>query len=172
MGELFEEIKRTPGHSISKEIWSIMVKNFVEDMMDEKHGFHISTNSIANKYKIDWNTAKKLIGEGVGYWKRKNSYDIEIQREWIRRKIERAEYLPSTCEEVKRIRFQLELFDKLNALNKLAPDEFIGLSDDKEKRYVIAGKIGPNMLKLFEEKGEKINVVEEENGSITDDETN
>jgi hypothetical protein len=83
-----------------------------------------------------------------------------VERDFLWQKIQDAMALPEQDPEQKimKTRFVISLFRELNILNEAMPP---GENEtDAPQAYTIAGRIGPNMLKLFEEKREVLKVVQ------------
>jgi hypothetical protein len=124
-----------------------------------------SINATAELTHTGFALAKRLRSKAIAKWAADHSEEMELQKEKIRRWTDEIEKLPPDDPRVQQIKNTIELYEKLNSLEKISPTLFG--SDGNEIRFIISGKIGPNMLKLFEGQ-KKVNIIEQDAINISD----
>ena len=160
-------LQRTGDNNILPEVKEAKIRQLALELPKRTKKFRFSISAIAEELGVDYKTAQNMLKEAVKIWQRDNMEEVELQKEWLRHRIDEADRLPPNCERVSQIRFMLELFDRLNLLNKLSPAMY-SPDDSGEMQFILIGRMGKNTQKHFEEKGE-LKIIEQ--NAVTTDTT-
>ena len=148
------------GHAITGNILAESEERIVKELAEKLPRMRkFSTNAVAIELGVDFPLAKRLRSKAIAKWRTDHGEEVELQKEKIRRWADEIETLPPACSRVQQIKNTIELYEKLNGLEKLSPNLFD--MEGGETRFIVTGRIGKNMLEIFAQH-KKVNLIEQD----------